>query len=540
MRIQRLILILTLVLAWHSAEAQVTLTRGNNLSVDASGDGRIVMDLRGSLWIVPASGGDARAVKTNLASVRRPRWSPDASQIAFQAERNGRQTLWIHELKSGETRRLGATQSLDTQPEWNPDGRRLIFASDSDGSGMDLWEIDVPTGVRWRVTQQRGDESDPAWSANGRDLVYVHRDGRRWSLVMRRHSQPDEVLFSSNEMIAAPSWRPDGSLITFFQSGESGTTIEMIILSKPRLVRTYAANEAFSIAPISWLGRSQMVYSSNGQIRKRRFNNWTSKPLNFRATILPPPATKPSRGRLPLPWIDEPEGKLIIHAARIFDGVSSGYRHDQDIVIEGGRITAVQHHTEHAGAIVIDMGDLTVLPGYIDANARLPGKLSISHGPDLLTSGITTIISDHPEAERLNQVWSGKTVPGPRLLDRAQWQISNPPPPELDVTSAVSYSNATGMPSGQALPSQFRSLRLAGLSPSQALRAIGVNAAAAMLADPYLGRIATGAAADLVFVDGDPINDIEAALNVVAVVRNGRFYSVSGLIDRARQAETVE
>jgi len=61
-----------------------------------------------------------------------------------------------------------------------------------------------------------------------------------------------------------------------------------------------------------------------------------------------------------------------------------------------------------------------------------------------------------------------------------------------------------------------------------------------LLTDPFLGRIAVGASADLVFVDGDPLNDIVDALNVVAVVRNGRFYSVSGLVDRAKAAEIVE
>jgi len=58
--------------------------------------------------------------------------------------------------------------------------------------------------------------------------------------------------------------------------------------------------------------------------------------------------------------------------------------------------------------------------------------------------------------------------------------------------------------------------------------------------DPALGRIATGAAADLVLVDGDPLADIAAALNVVAVVRNGRFFSVAGLIDKAESAKSVE
>ncbi|MGB5332093.1 MAG: amidohydrolase family protein, partial [Woeseiaceae bacterium] len=68
----------------------------------------------------------------------------------------------------------------------------------------------------------------------------------------------------------------------------------------------------------------------------------------------------------------------------------------------------------------------------------------------------------------------------------------------------------------------------------------GVNAAAALRLDPLLGRIAVGAAADLVFVDGDPLSNIEDARKIVAVVRNGRFFSVSGLIDRAQAFESVE
>ncbi len=57
---------------------------------------------------------------------------------------------------------------------------------------------------------------------------------------------------------------------------------------------------------------------------------------------------------------------------------------------------------------------------------------------------------------------------------------------------------------------------------------------------PQLGRIATGAVADFILVDGDPLTNIDDVLHVVAVVRNGRFFSVAGLIDRAEAAKTVE
>ena len=181
-----------------------------------------------------------------------------------------------------------------------------------------------------------------------------------------------------------------------------------------------------------------------------------------------------------------------------------------------------------------------MIPGLIDADARLPGKLAASHGPDLLAMGVTTIVASHAEGKRLNLLWSGKEVPGPRLLPAAQWSTGPLGRPELDPTSAVVTSQSTGFSTGEALATQFNAMELAGLTPEQTLRSVGVNAAAAMLADPYIGRIAVGASADLVFVDGDPLSDIRSVLNVVAVVRNGRFYSVSGLFDRAKYAESVE
>jgi hypothetical protein len=429
---------------------------------------------------------------------------------------------------------------FDLYPDWHPQGDRIIYSSGAANEGFDLWEIDVPTGVRWRVSDRPGDETEPAWSANGRDLVYIHSDGEQWSLILRRHSQPEEILLTTTDKLAAPSWRPDGSLITYFRTASAGTTIEMMILSLPRLARTYANSEQFVIAPLSWQDRQQLYYSAEGEIRQRKFDAWRSRPVRFQATIQPPKPSTLRSERSTLSWPNEPLGELVIHAERMFDGVGDDYQLARDILIKGGRIAAVEDHADRPGSIVIDLGDLVVIPGFIDADARLPGDLVVSHGPDILTAGVTTIVGTHPKAAELNETWSGKETPGPRLLQRAQWGIGPVSRPELDVTAAIVTSNATGLPSGEAVSTQIRAMQIAGLTPGQTLRAMGVNAAGAMLADPYLGRIAVGAAADLVFVDGDPLANSSDALNVVAVVRNGRFYSVSGLIDRIRTAESVD
>jgi len=236
----------------------------------------------------------------------------------------------------------------------------------------------------------------------------------------------------------------------------------------------------------------------------------------------------------------------------------------------------VEPHEERPGTIVIDMGDLAVLPGLVDVQARLPSGADEKTGPLLLASGVTTLVSDHADAEHLNTIWSGKELPGPRLLPSADWPVpdyssvadsmtpgldaiaasrparligfddpvarrfSEPQTFDTGTTTVVLGSSPNGMPAGIALHAELRALVAARLKPEQALRAAGVNAAAALGVDPALGRVATGAVADLVLVDGDPLADIDTALNVVAVVRNGRFFSVAGLIERAQTAETVE
>jgi hypothetical protein len=559
-----------------SSVADETITRGNNLAVDVSTDGRLVMDLAGEIWTVPLGGGEATPVSKDLASAFRPRWSPDASHIAYMALAGEEHGIWIQDLVGDTSQHFGESSYFDLYPAWHPTGERIIFVSDRKGTGFDLWEFDLLTGLQWRLSSQAGDETEPAWSADGRDLVYIHREDDQWSLVLRRQGEPEEALVSSTDRLSGPSWRPDGSLVTYWRESDEGTSLDILILSQPRLMRRYAIGEDFVTTPVSWLDRHRMFYSAGGVIRQRLFNSWSSKTVAFRATITARPETVVEPVRRTLPRVGEPQGSVVIHAARLFDGLGIGYRRDVDIVIEGGSIRTVESHTERPGSIVINMGDLAVLPGLVDVHARLTADADERAGPMLLAAGVTTIVSDHAEAEHLNTVWSGKDMPGPRILPAANWPVadfsgladsntpgldpllrsrqalligfddvvarrfSEPPSIERGKTAMVLGSGPNGLPAGIALHAELRALVAAGLRPEQALRAAGVNAAAALGVDPTLGRVATGAVADLILVDGDPLNQIDDAINVVAIVRNGRFFSVAGLIDRVETTRTVE
>jgi len=67
----------------------------------------------------------------------------------------------------------------------------------------------------------------------------------------------------------------------------------------------------------------------------------------------------------------------------------------------------------------------------------------------------------------------------------------------------------------------------AGLSPRETLMSATSIGALGIGLDALTGRIAAGLAADLLFVEGDPLNDLEVLLKPVAVLTAGR--AVSGL-----------
>ena len=639
------------------AFGQVTLTEGADISVDVSPDGRIVMDLMGGLWVVPLRGGNAKPLGAGLLPAERPRWSPNGASIVFEARSEQRSGVYLYDLATHEVRALGVGRYSDRQPDWHPDGERIVFTSQRGDTGLDLWELDVPTGLAWRISDLPGDESEPAWSADGRNLAYISQQDDRWSLMLRRFGERERALVTSRERLSAPSWRPDGSLVTFARHADDGVSMHMVILSEPLLERSLIDDREIVDSPIAWADRQQMLYAADGRIRKRDFNSWSSRTVPFRATVGRPVAHAPKTVSVrELAVFEEPASRLVIRAARLFDGVDTGYRLGVDILIDGGRISAIEAQGDRSGSVLVDMGDLTVLPGFIDGYAALPPAGDERVGPALLTFGVTTLIADVADAETLSRRWSGTDLPGPRVLPARpaatetnpdpwlvtvagdmdagmaqrttveRWQQAGVPvlaetwqaalgsgaslllgaaalpgspgehqyqamklaaggndpvtimsgladaqTPNLDAllasrqaglldlelvpvrrfaepprlagagrTTVVLGSKPNGLPAGIGLHAEFRALAAAGLTPAQALRAAGVNAASALGFGLQLGRVAVGSFADLVIVDGDPLADIDDALNVVGVVRNGRFFSTIGLIDRIRPADTVE
>jgi imidazolonepropionase-like amidohydrolase len=72
----------------------------------------------------------------------------------------------------------------------------------------------------------------------------------------------------------------------------------------------------------------------------------------------------------------EPAGPTVIRAARMLDVVSGRMVQNASVVIQGDRIVSVNPASTPSGARVIDLGDVTLLPGFIDLHTHLGGEIS--------------------------------------------------------------------------------------------------------------------------------------------------------------------
>lgn len=641
-----------------ASHADVILTDGQDFGVDVSlTDGSLAMDLMGSLWIVPRDGGQARQLTDGLTPVKSPRWSPDGSSIIYQVSTGTGAEIWQMDVATSDVKRISDPDFHSQNASWHPQGERIVFSSARNDSGLDIWESDLPTGLSWRVTSYEGDESEPAWSRNGRHLAFIRETDGRFALVLRRLGEADQELVVSSTRLSSPSWRPDGSLITYLRHGDGDSSLEMVILSDPPLIRQFAVGEDFISAPVSWRDRTQMFYTADGAIKSRGFEDRRSRRVRFRAIVrnaeAPAPMTIPDRELL---VNNPPKSRLVIRGDRLFDGIWSGYREGIDVLIEDGVIMAVDVRQDWEDATILDLGNVTVMPGLIDSWSGPPGDLDA--GPAILAYGVTTIVSDLGDRVIDQAEWDGERMPGPRILPattvsaqsivgknpayylvnllpagasidenkvavqswresgvpivvnnwatgrqvgadillgiaatstRSPFRLENrsvlagsviPPVmisgiadagtpgiaglvesrqsdqlgqtarpirriaeiPRLEAVASliVAGSLPNGLPPGQALHAELRALRAAGLNGERTLQAAGKNAARMLGLDNQIGTITPGAMADLVLVAGDPLNNVDDALRIVAVVRNGRFFSLVSLLERAANPVSVE
>lgn len=229
----------------------VRVSEGTNFAVAASPDGEtLVFDLQGTLWRLPAAGGEAEPLTDGLGDDRWPDFHPDGGRVVFQSYRSGTWDLWALDLPprpdtatdeaadepapipdsptATTPERLTDGEGDDREPAVSPDGTRIAFSSDRGGT-YDIWLHDLETGGLTQLTSALGNESEPAWTPDGAALVYVATPEGASDGALRLHpldaaDAPREIPGASGK-VAAPAVSPDGARVAFRRLHYEGLTL---------------------------------------------------------------------------------------------------------------------------------------------------------------------------------------------------------------------------------------------------------------------------------------------------------------------------
>ena len=154
-----------------------------------------------------------------------PAWSPDGSQIAFMSSQNGDPEIYVTTSDGTHLHRITFAAGVSTSPAWNPKtGKQLVFVSDrggspvlylSDSDGSNVQKLDLP---------DMGYVVDPAWSPNGQLLAFSWRrpSGNYDIYAMDIVSRQLVELTKDAGRNERPSWAPDGRHLVF-ESTRTGT-----------------------------------------------------------------------------------------------------------------------------------------------------------------------------------------------------------------------------------------------------------------------------------------------------------------------------
>jgi Tol biopolymer transport system component len=187
------------------------LSAGTTFGARVSPDGRwIALDLLGVLWVMPASGGHARRLTSDLFDIAQPDWSPDSGRLVFQSYRAGVFDLWTVRPDGSGLRQLTEGPFDHREPRWSPDGRTIVFSGDASGSYA-IQTYDVDSGRVRVLADGPGEEYEPCWSPDGDRVAFVV-DNTRIDVVDRTTGRRDTHLtVPAGQVIHQPEWTPDGT-----------------------------------------------------------------------------------------------------------------------------------------------------------------------------------------------------------------------------------------------------------------------------------------------------------------------------------------
>jgi len=295
-------------------QANIDVRSGTWMNIDLSPDGKtIVFDLLGDIYTMPISGGEAKALMTDIAWQMQPRFSPDGKHIAFTSDEDGGDNIWI--MNSDGSNRHAITKEtfrLLNSPAWSPDGNYIIgrkhfTGSRSLGAG-EVWMYHKTGGSGIQLTKRPNEQKDlgePAFSPDGK-YVYFSQDstpGKYFEYSkdsekgiykikrLDRETGEIKVIISGRGGAIRPTPSPDGKTLAFISREDFQSKLYLydLVSGKETLVydnlerdmqETWAIHGVYPT--MAWTPDSkQILFWAGGKIKQLNLKNHKTQDIAF-------------------------------------------------------------------------------------------------------------------------------------------------------------------------------------------------------------------------------------------------------------------
>jgi TolB protein len=183
-----------------------------------------------------------------------PAWSPDGAHLAFMSSSQGSPEIFVADANGYHAHAVTTSRAVDTSPVWNPKtGQQIVFVSDRAGDPV-LYTMNADgSNVQKIQMPDMGYVVDPSWSPNGQLLAFAWRrpTGNFDIYIMDIASSQLVELTRDEFRNERPSWAPDGRHLVFESTRTGSRQIWTMLAdgSQPRQLTFQGENESPNWSP---------------------------------------------------------------------------------------------------------------------------------------------------------------------------------------------------------------------------------------------------------------------------------------------------
>jgi eukaryotic-like serine/threonine-protein kinase len=186
------------------------------------------------VYVMPASGGQAKQITFDRARIDGLSWSADGKSIVFATGRTGGSSIWRVPAKGGVEQDEGLrTEEYIAGLDISARGDRLAYATHS--FDTNIWRMDLDdagtkgSNLTALIESSRIDWS-PAYSGDGGKIAFVSSRSGSFEVWVSNGdgSDPQQLTNLDDATADSPTWSPDGKFIAFAMTANGSSQIEII------------------------------------------------------------------------------------------------------------------------------------------------------------------------------------------------------------------------------------------------------------------------------------------------------------------------